>query len=273
YTEHSANNRRRSLGSLSRAFDRMAYGSYARVVAVNNSAHSNLTTWLPETRRKSVMIPNSVRVFKHTAPTVTEKREMLNELGLSAVSTPNLILFAGRLTHVKGADLLLSALAQLKRCDYFCLIAGDGPEREMLEATAASLGLSDKIKFLGARKDVTNLLGLADFLVMPSRWEGLPLIMLEAMAAGCPIVGTSVDGTAEVLRNEVTALLAPAEDVNALAHCIERLIESPELRHSLSSKASLAVLDYSAEKIAPQLLGLYDELLQGAGTEVLGKLQ
>jgi glycosyltransferase involved in cell wall biosynthesis len=257
YTEHSANNRRRKLGAPAKLLDKVLYNPYARVISVSSAAQGSLNRWLPGLSQRSVMIPNSVR----SRGDACEVR-LHPELGIHSDDSMTLILFAGRLSHAKGADVLLVALSRVGRADYRCLIAGDGPERNRLESLTALLGLRDRVCFLGARPDVADLLSQANFLVLPSRWEGLPLIVLEAMAAGCPIIATSVDGTAEVLRNEESGLLVPPNDPIALAEAIERFLSAPSLRARLAARAAIEVEKYLAENVAVQLFALYDEVLE-----------
>ncbi len=261
YTEHSVTNRRRGMGVAARMLDRLAYSRYARIIAINSSTYRNLVTWLPELGSRSVHIPNAVRVDLTGRLEDTGKTQLFRECGVTSENGIKLLLFAGRLVHEKGADVLLSSLALLKRSDYLCLIAGDGPERDKLEAMASSLGLMDRICFLGTRSDMLTLLRQVDFLVLPSRYEGLPLVILEAMAVGCPIVATKVDGTAEVLRHEASALLVPAEDTRALAEGIRRLLEDVELGRRLAARAREDVQAYSAQRAAQQLIALYDDVL------------
>jgi glycosyltransferase involved in cell wall biosynthesis len=101
----------------------------------------------------------------------------------------------------------------------------------------------------------------ADFLVLPSRFEGLPIIILEAMAAGCPILATAVDGNAEILRDQQTALLVPPEDVRALAEALSRLLDQPTLRANLAAQAMQAAEVFSASENARRLMAVYDQAL------------
>jgi glycosyltransferase involved in cell wall biosynthesis len=261
YTEHGPNNRRRGLGPIARTLDRMAYNNYARVVAVNNSTRTNLVSWLPELKQKSVVIRNSVRLSTPAAATSAQKGRLLDELRLPANNPLQLILFAGRLTSVKGVDVLLRALAELQRSDYLCLIAGDGPELSALRELTTALRLDDRVRFLGLRDDVTTLLKQVDMLALPSRREGLPLIVLEAMAARCPIVASAVDGTAEVLRHEHSALLVEPNQPKALAGAISQLMDSPTLRRNLSASALQEVSAYGSDEAAKRLLSLYDDVM------------
>lgn len=261
YTEHRSTNRRRKLGSVGRIIDKLAYDRYQHVISVNSSTHENLLAWQPGLANRSVVIKNCIGAGANPKGIQLDRERLLAQIDPSIGSDTTLMLFASRLHHQKGVDVLLSALVELKRSDYICLIAGTGEEREKLEAMATSLGLTDRVRFLGFRSDVPELLRLSHFMVLPSRYEGMPLIILEAMAAGCPIIATSVDGTAEVLRDEISALLVSPDDASMLSRAISRYLESASLRDTLAEQARLDSEDYSADNIARQLLCVYDKVL------------
>ena len=107
----------------------------------------------------------------------------------------------GRLDRQKGLDWLLETAAiwlpQLPRCDL--LLVGQGPERRKLEAQCRGLGIGDRVHFAGWRPDVAEILAASRLLVLPSAWEGMPNVVLEAMAAGLPVVATDVEGVRELL--------------------------------------------------------------------------
>ncbi len=138
----------------------------------------------------------------------------------------------GRLHRQKDHPTLLAALALLKgwkTLSPLTLIVGDGPDRQRLEAQAKDLGLDEEhLRFLGTRDDVPVLLGAADFLVMSSLWEGLPYVLLEAMAAGVPIVATDVGGNREVVEDRVTGRLVPPRDPARLAEALAEVLEEPK---------------------------------------------
>lgn len=259
YTEHLATNRRRHLGVAGKIFDQLAYDSYEQVIAVNASTKRNLVEWQPRLADRSTIIRNGVRKNQISAA----KSDLLEELGLSPAERKTLMLFAGRLSIQKGVDVLLRSLAEADRDDYLCLIAGDGEERPKLKEMVARLGLQKRVRFLGNRSDVTRLLKQVDFMVLPSRYEGLPIIILESMSAGCPIIATAVDGTAEVLSND-SALLVPADDSRALAGAIKKFLDNPSLRNALAHRASIKAEEYSAERNAERLLAVYDKVLARA---------
>ena len=127
-----------------------------------------------------------------------------------------LILYVGRLDVQKGLATLLDAfalaLAARPDLDWRLALAGDGPERDRLRGLAASLGLSDRVHWLGHRADVPALLRAADLLVLPSLWEGMPNVVLEAMAARRAVVATAVEGTVDLVRPGATGWLVPPAD-------------------------------------------------------------
>src|SRR5207248_3814804 len=113
------------------------------------------------------------------------------------------------------------------------VLVGDGPERAGVEAQVRELNLGEKVRFLGTRKDVAQLLHGADLFLLTSVSEGIPLTVIEAMAAGLPVVATDVGGLREVVADGLTGLLAPAKDAAALADCVWRLAGDPELRRRM----------------------------------------
>ena len=261
YTEHRSTNRRRKLGVVGRMVDKLAYDCYDRIISVNASTQESLISWQPWVTDRSLVIRNCTRATKKPGSRIEARQRLVSEIGPTN-SDKTLILFASRLHRQKGVDVLLSALARLNRSDYLCLIAGTGEEREQLEGLTESLGLNDQVRFLGFRLDVPELLHQADFMVLPSRYEGMPLIILEAMSAGCPIIATSVDGTAEVLRDGDSALLVPPDDPAQLAAAIGRYLDNPSFRAELAEHALIDSHDYSADQAAQQLLKVYDAALR-----------
>jgi glycosyltransferase involved in cell wall biosynthesis len=136
-----------------------------------------------------------------------------------------------------------------------------------LRAQCASLGLTERVRFLGYRRDVPELLEAADVVVLPSLYEGLPLVAIEALAAGRPMVATEVDGTPEVVIHERTGLLVPPANPLALAAAIERLLDNPELASRLASDGRNFVYEnFAVQRQIEQTAALYSELT-GLGRE------
>ena len=140
---------------------------------------------------------------------------------------PVVIASVGRLVTQKGHDVLLDAMVDLPRA--VLVIAGDGPLRADLEARAEAAGIADRVRFLGHLSDVSTLLDDADVFALMSRNEGLPLAIVEAMAAGLPVVATRVGGTAELVKDGETGILVEPGDVGAGRAALRRLVEDPGL--------------------------------------------
>ncbi len=179
-----------------------------------------------------------------------------------STSGPNLI-FVGRLAAVKGVPILLEALSALAP-DYPGLrltLAGDGPDRAALEAQARELGLSDMVRFTGyaAQSEIAEMLACADIFVLPSFAEGVPVVLMEAMATGLPVIATQVGGVAELVRDGAGILVAPG-DVDALAAAIADLLDDPERRARMGQAgAAIVARDFDSRVEAARLARLIDE--------------
>jgi glycosyltransferase involved in cell wall biosynthesis len=179
-----------------------------------------------------------------------------------------LLLVVAALVHRKGIDVLLTALARLadEGLQPALWIAGQGPARPALEKQARELRLESRVRFLGQRSDVADLLSACDVFILPSRHEGLGVAALEAMAAGRPIVATRVGGLAEAVVHERTGLLVPPEDPAALANALARLLRDPELRAQLAAQGPARIAEgFRADDLVKAHEDLYFEVLAEAG--------
>jgi glycosyltransferase involved in cell wall biosynthesis len=135
-----------------------------------------------------------------------------------------------------------------------------------MEAKAKAMQLSEDVIFTGIRQDVPNILGLLDVFVLPSLWEGLPIALLEAMAAGLPVVATAVGGTPEVVVEGETGFLVPPRDPEALAEAILRLLREPDLRRRMGEAGRKRVAEhFSVEQMVQKTEALYEHLLAEKG--------
>jgi L-malate glycosyltransferase len=168
---------------------------------------------------------------------------------------------------VKGHDVLLRALGALKRrgTAVTLLVVGDGGQRPAIEALARDLELGkNELRLLGFRSDVPDLLVASDFFVLPSRDEGLPLAVLEAMARSVPVIATPVGGVPELVTDGEHGLLVPVDDSEALAAAIGRLASDRALGARLGEAAHRRVLaDFSFEGMTDKYEALYASLLAG----------
>lgn len=179
----------------------------------------------------------------------------------------------GRLAAVKNQTLLLRALHQILqrqpdlRERLRCIIVGDGPERSELEQTIASLNLQSIVWLAGDSADVPAWLSYFDVFALPSLAEGIPNTILEAMATGLPVIATAVGGNPELVEHEVTGLLIPSGDTDALAEAMLRLIEDPQQRLTMGRVAVARIHEtFDWDNTMTAYLQIYDELLYGSET-------
>jgi glycosyltransferase involved in cell wall biosynthesis len=179
-----------------------------------------------------------------------------------------LLIFIGRLAPQKAVDDLLSALDLLQHTEpgLRTLIVGDGPLREQLQTKAHAFTLDETVRFLGHRDDVPRLLAASDVLVLPSLYEGLPNVVLEAMRFRKPVVATSAPGTTEVVVDGETGRLVPMRDFVALARAIRELIRDPEKARRMGEAGRGRVeAEFRAETMVERFATLYEEIARAKG--------
>jgi len=174
---------------------------------------------------------------------------------------PGVVGALGRLEWEKGFDVLLEAMTSLP-ADVRLLLGGEGQQRAALAAQVERLGLQSRVRLTGFVSDVPAFLGQTGIFVLPSRSEGLGLVLLEAMAAGRPVVATRVGGIPEVVVDGETGLLVPPDDPSALAAAVLRLLRDPDLalRMGEAGRRRVEAL-FSARKMAEETAALYEELM------------
>lgn len=251
------------------ALKRRAIRQVAATIAVSHGiARSFLEAAIVPPERLHV-VWNGVDVAAFSGRRTPARRRSL--LGL-APSGP-LIVAVGRMTPQKRHDLLLDAVALARRDvpDLVLAIAGDGPLRPELEAQAARLGLTGApggqhgVRFLGRFPRVPELLRCVDALVQPSAFEGLPLAVLEAMAAGLPVVVTDTIGTNETVEHQRSGLVVPPDDPLPLAEALVRLVRERGLAQRLGVAARRRALrHFSATMMARQTQAVYESVLANA---------
>jgi glycosyltransferase involved in cell wall biosynthesis len=205
-------------------------------------------------------IHNGIELPRPRAP--GEARLVRQALGLTAEAP--LLVTVARLTRQKGHDVLLAAApAILARHPAACFAwIGEGPEEAALSVRAADLGVSHAVRFLGHRDDVPALLAAADLLVLPSRFEGHPLAVLEALAGGLPVVGTRVCGLDEAVVDGQTGLLVEPERPQELAGAVLELLADPLRRRRMGRQGRRLVAGrFHARLMARATMALYDQLL------------
>jgi glycosyltransferase involved in cell wall biosynthesis len=198
--------------------------SARRVIAVSDSARLHYLERARLRPERVITLHNGIDVARFASD---ERCAARAELGL-APEAPVLVTVAVQ-REPKGIQHMLAALRTVSlaapRVRY--LLVGDGPYRPVLQEEAERLGVSSRVIFAGARDDVSRMLAAADIFVLPSLTEALPTVLAEAMAAGLPVVATTVGGIPEMARHGETALLVPPADPAALAEAIRRLLANP----------------------------------------------
>jgi glycosyltransferase involved in cell wall biosynthesis len=234
-----------------------------RFLAVSREIADELVEDLGWPAEKVEVTYNAVDVGRAAVPAPPGLRARLG-----GSETRPLVLTPARLNAQKGHDALLEAIAAVP--DALFLLAGDGPDRERLEARTAELGAAGRVRFLGRRADVPQLLAACDVFALPSLYEGSSLAVLEAMAAGIPIVSSAIGGTEELIDDGRSGLLVPPGDAPALAAALRRLLGDPKLREDLAARARERVdAGLRREQNAERVASIYRELLGETGFEDL----
>jgi glycosyltransferase involved in cell wall biosynthesis len=207
-----------------------------RAIAVSEDLRRYLCTTFALSEALVTTIPNGIDVAPFVAPLGESSPH--RELGIR--EGERVVGCVGRLTEQKGTEYLLRAFAVLarRRSDVKLVIVGDGELRHDLERLADRLQIGNRVVFTGIRKDVPNLMRLFDVFALPSLWEGQPITIVEAMAAGTPVVATDVGGNAEILHHGEFGVLVPPRDENALAEAIGALLSDASRAGTLGSKAA-----------------------------------
>jgi len=168
----------------------------------------------------------------------------------------------GRLSPQKGHRILFQAIAQIANCrPVHLLVVGAGELDAELHHLAASLGIADRVHFLGSRCDVAEILLHLDLLVSASLWEGLPGVILEALASEVPVVATDVSGSREIIVHGETGLLVPAGRPDALAETILQALEQPERMRNMARRGSQSVERFSIEKMVAEYSVVYRDII------------
>jgi glycosyltransferase involved in cell wall biosynthesis len=251
--------RRSMIGGTVDEFQRLGGGPVvralrlARDLELRQAAH----VFTPSAYLRDLAVSWGVRadrvsVLPNPAPPLPELSERA-ELRRSFELNGDTLAFAGRLTAQKSLEVALAALARVDGVTL--LIAGEGDQRAPLERRTAELGLEDRVRFLGPqpRERVLELFRAADAVVLSSSWENFPHAVVEALAAGTPVLATATGGVAEVVHDGENGLLVPVGDAEALAGGVRRYFADGALRERLHAAAAPSVAEYAPERIFGRL--------------------
>jgi glycosyltransferase involved in cell wall biosynthesis len=227
-----------------------------RYVAVCEFIAQHLRSRLNVPSSKLCTVPNGIptAMFASGVCRPDLRAELVGSSNRAIVLTP------ARLDPHKGHAVLLSAAAELPDATF--AFAGDGPSRASLQDQAVRLGVADRVRFLGYRDDVQDLLATCDLVVLPSLCEGFSLAIVEAMAAGKPIIATNSGGTPEIVRHGDNGLLVPAGEPSNLAAAIRALLADPARARELAEAARVqARREFSAGRMVERVEAVYTDAL------------
>lgn len=228
-----------------------------RWVAVSEFGRRVLTEAFSLPAREQItVIHNAPRV--HVSATGSRSTGDRHRFGLEPED--QVVVAVGRLSHEKGHDLLIAATAALRARfpRLRTVIAGDGKARERLERTIAEQQLQAHVRLLGQIDDVDDLLRCADVFAFPSRWEGTPFAMLEAMSLGLPVVATSFGGADEIIESGTNGLLVATESPEDLAAGIEKLLTDPATARTLGERGQQLLERFSERTMIDRTLDALD---------------
>jgi len=233
---------RPGLGRLRKLARRLSY-PLASAIVVQTEA---IAAWMAARFRGPVhVIPNPVALD----PGVTQREQ----------GDIHEIISLGRLTQQKGLDVLMRSFAALagKHPDWRLVIYGEGPDRESLMRLRSASGLEERVALPGLTRDSAAALSRASLFVLPSRFEGYPNALLEALGCGLPVVATACPGaTAEILANGLHGMLVPPDDVTAMIAALDAMMSDPTLRQAYASRARPAVAGLDVAAVSQRWLDL-----------------
>lgn len=236
-------------------------GAADAVVAVSRQSHQAMGRRYRSLSSKSTVILNGIDLV----PFVSRRTKQQAREALRLPRDRPLIGTIGRLTAQKGHGVLLAAFAEVRKRvpDVQLLVIGEGELLEVLREAGKRLGLNGSVRYLGSRRDVPDLLAAMDVFALSSLWEGLPLVLLEAMAMGTPVVATAVGGVPEVVKDDEDGLLVQAGDAHQLAEAIYRVLIDPPVATRLRHRALAKVRDdYDVRRMVREHEALYERLVQ-----------
>ncbi len=238
-----------------------------RIVAVSDDAREVCRRYELVPSRKLITIPNGVDVRRFEI--AVDRQAVLRDLGVPAEA--RLVGNVARFVPEKDQATLLRAFARVAEASprAFLLLVGDGPLMEAAQRLSQELRIAGRVRFAGRRQDVPEILGALDAFALSSVTEGTSISLLEAMAAGVPVVATAVGGNPALIADGVTGLLCPSRDPEGLAGRIVEVLRDPSRARAMAAAARAKVrAAYSLERTAAAYADLYQELLDRKGRTV-----
>jgi glycosyltransferase involved in cell wall biosynthesis len=247
-TEHNTWNGRRRWWL--RSFDAWMYNKYARIACNSEATAAELICWCPGTAPKVQVIHNGVSIKEFEKALPSELPDIPHDRPL--------LIFVGRFEPQKDHATILRALSAVPEA--YLLLVGDGPLRPQIENLAKSLGIAQRVFFLGWRSDVPGILKASDIYIHSTTSDGFGIAACEAMAAGLPVLASDVAGLAQVV--EGAGVLFPVGDDKALAREIATLIASPERQRHMSEASRRRASRFTIERTVDGYIEMYRSVLE-----------
>lgn len=246
-----------------RRLDRFLCRWRSAVVAVSESVRQDIIENLSLAPEKVRVVYNGIEIERFDDPSLREPARAALGLGPKDVA----IIYHGRLVAQKNPEALVKIACEIGRRhrDVVVLVAGDGPRRADLERLAAEKGATKHIRFLGRREDIPALLQASDIYALPSLKEGFSNALLEAMAAGLPVVATDVGGNAEAVEHGRSGWIVPARDDGQFLSAVADLVDHPQERARMAAEAKNRARVFSLENMVRNVEALYTDLAREAG--------
>ncbi len=212
--------------------------------------------------RNAPLIPNGIPTDEYT-PHPERRANWRKEQGVEPDAL--VITHVGRFVALKNHALLVNAFRHLKaETPLYLVLVGGGELKEAVRQQVQSLGLTERVRMLGIRADVPDILNASDIFVLCSRYEGNPMSVQEAMASGLPVVGTRVGGIPELVEDGVSGLIVPSDDEPALVRALQTLIDQPDLRKQMGERAlQRARAHFDIRNTVREYEALYEQILAG----------
>ncbi|WP_378153335.1 glycosyltransferase [Chungangia koreensis] len=249
-TEHSTHNKRREK-SYFRPIEKFIYSNYDAIISISEKTKENLINWIDPKRKKvdkHVVIENGVDVEKIKQASPYSKTDLVESID----DNTKLVCMVGRFSEAKDQPTLIKAISTLPD-DVHLLLVGEGPLLDQNKEFANQLGITDRVHFLGFRKDIPEILKTVDIVVLSSHWEGFGLTAVEGMAARKPVVTSNIPGLADVVK-EAGRLF---ENEDELKDIINILLENHVLYEKIAKICINKAETYDIRKQLRMLLKIY----------------
>jgi len=237
-----------------------------RIVCVSEANRRDLIEECPAASAKAYTVYNGVD--PSAFPSQLDRQTVRQKFGIT--QGPVLVTIA-RLTEQKGHRYLMQALPRLLQTwpQLCCMFVGEGELRDALHHMAIDLGVEQACRFMGVREDIADILAAVDVVVLPSSSEGFPFVLLEALAMGCPVVASRVNGIPELIENQKTGLLVSPRDPHALMVAIREVLSNPTAAAKMGAEGRAVVRErFTVDRMVANTTAIFDVALHDAGIQV-----